>query len=200
MTLWGLKQALESKLHISAYELQLIADAQELWQDNASCCAAGLGDADSLLLVRRPAASAALLERLLCKWWEFGNEPEEAHSDRDLALALVGHNGMFLEHLSPALRGDREVVRRAVVTVPESFAHASEELRADREYVLFLMQLVAGGDVEVEQLLVDPLAPFHAAREVLRWAAPLLREAVELRSAAGLGTPPGKRQKLLPAR
>lgn len=190
-TVWGLKQKVETTLGIPAFQQRLIARGEELWPENALCSPL-LGDATSLHLVRRSPSQAAHVERLCRVWvWEFASEPEELRSDRDLALALVSQDGHFLEYVSPALRDDQEVVRRAVRATPMSFAHASDTLRADRDFVLSLVQAsVAKDDSFIDHLLEDPLGVYLSAHEIVKHAAQEVQRDVEVLDAAGMGAIP----------
>jgi hypothetical protein len=191
-TVWGLKQTIENTLGIPAFEQRLLVNLRELCPDHAPCPAA-LGDATCIHLVRRRPSQAALLQRLVCdEWvWELANEPEEVRSDRELGVALVDQDGNYLEHLTSELRRDPEVVQRAVRSTPAALAYASDDLRADRDFVIGLIQeSLAEDDNFIERLLDDPLGIFRAAQELLRYAAPELQCDSEVLAAAGLGQVP----------
>ena len=64
----------------------------------------------------------------------------QRHPDyKKLAILAVSKHGRALEHVSKALRGDKEVVLEAVKKNGFALEHASKELRKDRVVVLTAM-------------------------------------------------------------
>ena len=89
-------------------------------------------------------------------------------AQRDLCLALVRSNGMFLEFLSPEHRNDREIVRAACLDDGRALKYASKTLRSDRELVL---EIVRKSNVSIGEVL--HCTPLNRDPEVARTAARL---------------------------
>ena len=57
-------------------------------------------------------------------------------ADKEVVLAAVRENGYVLQYASPALKADREVVLAAVSNDSSALVYADEALKADKEVVL----------------------------------------------------------------
>ena len=57
-------------------------------------------------------------------------------NNKAFVLAVVEESGLALQHASPELQADREVVTEAVQQDGLALKYASQELRADREVVM----------------------------------------------------------------
>ena len=55
-------------------------------------------------------------------------------------LTLLKANGYVLEHLSDDMRSDKDIVREAVHSAPDTFRYASDSLKAEREFVIEMLQ------------------------------------------------------------
>ena len=62
--------------------------------------------------------------------------PEELRGDREVVIKAVSQNGRALQHATEELRGDGEVVMKAVSQDGVALFYAAEELRGDREVVM----------------------------------------------------------------
>eukprot|EP01043_Picozoa_sp_COSAG02_P075530 COSAG02_NODE_15618_length_1155_cov_0.929924_1_plen_279_part_00 len=69
---------------------------------------------------------------------------EELQNDRDLMLAAVRVNGDCIEHISPDLKADREVVAEAVSAPGYQLMYAADELQSDTDMIIG--ELVGAGD------------------------------------------------------
>ena len=76
------------------------------------------------------------MERLSYDAWALENATEELRGDREVVMRAVSVNGHALYHAAEELRGDREVVMKAVSQDGYALMHAAEELRGDREVVM----------------------------------------------------------------
>ena len=82
-------------------------------------------------------------------WFEDGDIPVEFHSDREIMYSAVSLNSVSaLAIASDELKSDRDFVLFAVERNGYALEHASEELLEDREFVLKAIGL--GGDIALE--------------------------------------------------
>ena len=66
--------------------------------------------------------------------WQFATE--EMKGDRQIVIKAVSQNGFALKHATEEMKGDREVVMTAVSKNGYALAHATEEMKGDREIVM----------------------------------------------------------------
>lgn len=68
--------------------------------------------------------------------YQFKDYPDKSFwNDRDFALKILKIDGMFLEHLSANLKGDRDIVFAALSSKPNSVMYADPKFYKDREYM-----------------------------------------------------------------
>ena len=110
--------------------------------------------------------------------------PAELKGNREIVLKAVAEGRLALEHAPAELRGDREIMLEAVAQNGSALKHASEELRGDREIVL---EAVAQNGLALEhaseELRGDREIVLEAVAEdgwALRYASPKLRDDREI--------------------
>eukprot|EP00928_Gymnodinium_smaydae_P041775 TRINITY_DN28229_c0_g1_i1.p1 TRINITY_DN28229_c0_g1~~TRINITY_DN28229_c0_g1_i1.p1 ORF type:complete len:380 (+),score=70.02 TRINITY_DN28229_c0_g1_i1:92-1231(+) len=175
-----LKVAVEKLTGVAFREQRLLAGTKELLDSDSVTSVSCL----DLTLVRRPREEAALLERVELTSSSLPEDLEtiDVSTRRHLVLDIVRANCHALACAPQSWRRDPEVVAAAVRRWPHVFAHAAEELKANREFVLSVMQ----GENHVELLLSDPWQVLQAARSIFSFLPPELKRDPEICRAAGV--------------
>lgn len=87
---------------------------------------------------------------------------EELRGDREIILKAVRDCGLALEYASEELRGDREIVLEAVKIHGDALVFASDELKGDKQIVMVALSQdnkMSGRIAEREELLTNHISP-----------------------------------------
>lgn len=134
-----IKSAVENTTGLPRREQRLVFGTREL-QDHEPLDALDLDNFTNLNLIKRAPLQAEWLETVSLRPLELRQAPCEIQSDAEVVLAAADHDVHALLYASGELWGDRDFVLAAVRKNWHTWLeHVSPELRADKEVVLAVM-------------------------------------------------------------